>query len=125
MKNFYVKGDKFIPEIRFIEDDDILEISGQSYHEHTEEFFTPAFEWLREYFKRPGRQVTFNFRMSYFNTASSRCFLDILEMLEEYEKTKEGKVTINWYYRANDFDMLESGEDFALDVELDFHLIPM
>lgn len=125
MKNFYVKGDKFIPEIRFVEDDDILEISGQSYHEHTEEFFTPAFEWLEEYFQRPRREVTFNFRMNYFNTASSRCFLDILEMLEDYEKSQNGKVIVNWYYRENDFDMLESGEDFSFDVDLEFNLISM
>ena len=45
-------------------------------------------------------------------------------MLEDYQHQKDGNVTINWYYEENDVDMLESGEEYADDVELDFNLIP-
>ena len=62
--------------------------------------------------------------MTYFNTSSSRRFLEVLNLLEEYQDESEGKVTVNWYYEEGDIDMLESGEEYEEDVNIDFNLIP-
>lgn len=124
MENFYIEGSTYIPRIDFNAETSILEIEGESYHEYTLEFFQPVFEWLEEYLEEPGKDVTFNFKMTYFNTSSSRRFLEILNMLEEYQEDKDGNVTINWYYEESDIDMLESGEEYKEDVELEFNLIP-
>jgi hypothetical protein len=62
--------------------------------------------------------------MTYFNTSSSRRFLEIFDLLEEYKKEQGGDVTVNWYYQKEDVDMLESGEEYAEDVDLNFNLIP-
>jgi len=123
MEDFNIKGSTYIPTINFNAETGVLEIEGESYHEYTIEFFQPVFEWLRQYLEKPGRTITFNFRMSYFNTSSSRRFLEILTMLEEYQRERQGKVTVNWYYEENDVDMLESGEEYADDVDVPFNLI--
>ncbi|WP_020531764.1 DUF1987 domain-containing protein [Flexithrix dorotheae] len=124
MENFSIPSSTYIPRIDFNSETNILEIEGESYHEYTVEFFKPVFEWLENYLGDPGKEITFNFRMTYFNTSSSRRFLEILNMLEEYQNEMDGNVTINWFYEENDVDMLESGEEYEEDVELDFNLIP-
>ncbi|MGF1533292.1 MAG: DUF1987 domain-containing protein [Bernardetiaceae bacterium] len=123
MENFYIEGENYIPTVNFNAETHVLEISGESYHEYTIEFYEPIFKWLRDYFQTEGMEVTFNFRMTYFNTSSSRRFLEIFDLLEEYQRTKNGNVTINWYYQKDDVDMLESGEEYAEDVDLPFNLI--
>lgn len=124
MENFQIKGSTYIPRVDFNAETGILEIEGESYHEYTMEFFQPIFDWLSKYLAEPNRTITLNFKMSYFNTSSSRRFLEILTMLEDYQETKKGKVTVNWYYEESDIDMLESGEEYADDVDLEFNLIP-
>lgn len=123
MEKFYIEGKEFVPEILFDPETNQLEISGDSYHEYTYEFFEPVFKWLEGYLKTPGNDIIMNFWMSYFNTASSKCFYDLIEMLQDYHEKGKGKVTINWYYQENDEDMKETGEDFILDSGFPIHLI--
>jgi hypothetical protein len=44
-------------------------------------------------------------------------------MFEDYTLNQGGQVTVNWYYKSNDYDMMESGEDYQDDLELDINLI--
>lgn len=125
MENFHIDAKTYIPLVDFNAETGELLIEGESYHEYTLEFFQPILEWFHEYLETPGRTIVMNFRMTYFNTSSSRRFLEILTLLEKYEQEQDGKVTINWYYEENDVDMLESGEEFAEDVDLQFNLIPV
>jgi len=123
MENFQIEGENYIPTVNFNAETGDLEISGESYHEYTIEFFQPIFEWINNYLEQEGRTIVFNFRMTYFNTSSSRRFLEIFDILEDYKKNKNGNVTVNWYYEKDDVDMLESGEEYAEDVELAFNLL--
>lgn len=124
MENFHIKGSTYIPAIDFDAENHVLEIAGESYHEYTQEFFQPVFDWLDQYLEEGGNSITFNFRMTYFNTSSSRRFLEILTKLENYQRDKGGNVVINWYYEENDTDMKESGEEYADDVDIEFNFIP-
>ncbi|UZR95692.1 DUF1987 domain-containing protein [Chondrinema litorale] len=124
MENFFIESSTYIPKIDFNCETNILSIEGESYHEYTVEFFQPVFEWLDKYLTEPGKEITMNFKMTYFNTSSSRRFLEVLNLLEEYQDESEGKVTVNWYYEEGDIDMLESGEEYEEDVNIDFNLIP-
>ena len=125
MENFQIEGENYIPTVNFNPESGILEISGESYHEYTIEFFQPIFEWLNQYLEQEGKTIVFNFRMTYFNTSSSRRFLEIFDLLEDYQQNRNGNVTVNWYYEKDDVDMLESGEEYAEDVQLNFNLEPI
>ena len=116
MENLYIAGSEYIPEVNLNAQTGQLSIGGESYHEYTLEFFEPIFEWLKKYTAEGGKNIVLNFRMTYFNTSSSRRFLEIMNLLEEYKRTKGGKVFINWYYHNEDLDMQESGEEYAADV---------
>jgi hypothetical protein len=124
MERLYIEGQEFIPEVDFDPDKHLLKISGASYHEYTDEFFDPIFSWLEEYLATPGKSIVFDFDMNYFNTASSKCFYDMLEMLEDYESEKQGTVVVNWRFQKDDLDMEESGKDFIESLNIDFKLMP-
>ncbi len=125
MNNFHIEGQDYIPEIYFDATKKELNISGESYHEYTVEFYQPVFEWVANFLKTPKMHISLNFKMSYFNTSSSRRFLELLNMLEEYQHTQNGSVVVNWYYEEDDPDMLETGEEYENDVDLKFNLVPL
>ncbi len=118
-----IEGSSYIPKIVMDPDTGVVEIQGESYHEHISEVFKPIFEWLDNYLKKNGRSITINFKMTYFNTSSARRFLEVFTLLEYYQNNKKGKVDINWYYQENDLDILESGQEYAEDLNLNFNFI--
>ena len=123
-EKFQISGENYIPTIDFDATTNILEISGESYHEYTIEFYQPVFDWLKAYLDENRPAITFNFKMTYFNTSTSRRFLEIFDMLEDYQNSGKGNITVNWYFQEDDVDMQESGEEYAEDVKLEFNLLP-
>jgi len=124
MEDIKIKGSHgvhFIPTVDFNSATGVFELSGESYLEDTIKFYKPILDWLSEYSSVNRKPITFNFKLTYFNTNSSRSILDILKILKKYE-TIGGKVTVNWYYNEDDIDM-EDIEDFAIDTDLPINLI--
>ncbi|MCS7004952.1 MAG: DUF1987 domain-containing protein [Cytophagales bacterium] len=120
MEDFSLKGQIYIPEIYFDVESNELNFSGESYPEHAIKVYEPVYRWIDEYLKTPHRNIKVNFRMSYFNTSSSKCLLEILKKLEAYVLAGKGKAKVYWFYEEGDIDMLEFGEFFENDVKLPF-----
>lgn len=115
----------FIPAIFFDEVNGLLRIEGESYHEHAVIFFQPVFEWLHTYIQQhPKQKLTVEFRMTYYNTSTSRRFLEIFNILESYYK-EGGLVSVKWYCEADDIDMVESGMEYVQEVSFQFDVIIM
>ena len=129
MKNIYIEGSHdayFIPTVDFNVETGICELLGESYLEETIKFYTPLFNWLKEYITQEKKPIIFNFKLSYFNTSSSKCIVDILNMLKKY-KEEGGEVNVFWYYDEKDEDVeeeLEEVEDFMLETNLKIKLVP-
>ena len=64
-------------------------------------------------------ELRFVFKMSYFNSASSKYFIHILRSLKNIEN-KGIPVRIEWHYEEGDEKMMEDGEDLAEAVEFEF-----
>jgi hypothetical protein len=123
--NSTVKSESYAPDISFDTQKGLLRIEGESYCVYTIEFFQPLFEELRAYLAQDSKPaILVEFKMTYFNTNTSRRFTEILSLLEDYTKTG-GKAAVHWYYREDDGDILEDGEEFAIQYSLDFQCIPM
>jgi len=100
----------------------LFEISGRSLPEDVSSFFNPILTWLDEYGKSATSKIVFNFKLSYFNTASSKLLLDILMKLEDFQG--QGKeILIKWYYPSDDEDMEEAGQEYADIVDIPFEQI--
>jgi len=100
----------YYPIISFNYETGICEISGESYMEETYKFYEPVINWIKEYCEG-NKPITLNIKLTYFNTSSSRFILEILDTLKNYQKTG-AVVTINWFYTADDPDIITEISDF-------------
>jgi hypothetical protein len=114
-------GTYFIPNVNFNAQTGVCLLEGESYHENTWEFYNTLMNWLNRYMQEVGGGLQFSFRLTYFNTSSSKCLLDIMRLLKDYQN-KGGQVTTYWYYPADDVDNLTEAEDFVADTGLEIEI---
>jgi hypothetical protein len=116
-----VKGSPYYPSVHFNAETGVCEMCGESYMEETYKFYEPLITWINEYTKLR-KPLEINFKLTYFNTNSSRLILDLLDMVKKY-RDSGGTVTVNWYYDKKDPDMVEEVEDFILESGMNISLI--
>lgn len=97
---------------------------GRSLPEDVNSFFQPILDWFEDYRNTPNNDTIVNFKMDYFNTASSKKILDLLMKLEEINENGN-EVKIKWYYQEDDEDMEEAGEEFGEMVDIPIELIKL
>ncbi len=113
----------YLPGIILDKESGKFEIFGKTCPEDAIEFYNPVFEWLDEYSQNPLEKTVFDFKLTYFNTVSSKILMMIMMRLEEiYEDGNE--VLIRWFYPEDDEDLEETGEDFESMLEVNFELVP-
>ena len=123
MEELAIMGTPKTPAVRSDSIQGLLEITGRSNPENTIEVFKPIVNWVEEYVQNPGEKTTVNIQLEHFNTSSSKSLIGILKRLEAIKK--EGRdIIINWYYDADDEDILEAGENFESVIEIPFNMIP-
>jgi len=122
MEVINIKGTEDTPNVILDKENDKFEISGRSLPEDVNMFFEPIMDWIDEYSEEPLDKTVFDFKLEYFNTASSKVILDILLKFEEI--VENGKdVLVKWHYHEDEEDMLEAGEEYADIVEIPFEYI--
>lgn len=97
----------------------VFEFNGRFLPHKTKEFFEPILEWLEAYSKQPLSKSTVSFKMDYFNTSSSKKFLDIMLLFQEIY-SKGNNVEVVWYYHSDDVDLKDAGMGYADLVDLPF-----
>lgn len=122
MEVIKIVGTDDTPTVILDVENEIFEISGRSLPEDVTAFYEPMLDWLDRYAESASSKTVFNFKLVYFNTASSKLILDILLKLEEmYEAGKD--IVIKWHYPEDDEDMEEAGEEYADIVEVPFEQV--
>ncbi len=124
MENIVLEAgeDVATPEVKFISQTGICEISGESYLEKTYAFYDPLYVWLREYMTHINKPLVLNMRLKYMNTSSSKCILIMLKMFKDYI-AEGGEAQINWYIKNDDDVMKEEVEDLREESELPIRVI--
>jgi hypothetical protein len=123
MEVIKIKGSDDTPTVILDAENGIFEISGRSLPEDVAAFYEPIIDWLDEYAESPNPKTVFDFKLEYFNTASSKLLLDVLLKLEDmFDDGKE--VLVRWHYPDDDEDMEEAGEEYADIVSVPFEQIP-
>lgn len=126
MENLFIQGDaeEFdIPSVSFDAETGVCEISGESYLDNTAEFYERLLNWLDQYIKEVKKPITFSFKLTYFNTSSSKRILYIMLKLKEFID-QGGEVTANWHYDKKDIEMEEDIEDLKMIAKLDVKMVP-
>jgi hypothetical protein len=112
----------YFPEVNFNAQSGVCEIKGESYMEETYKFYLPLINWIKEYTEELKKNLELNIKLIYLNTSSTKCLLDILEVLKDFED-QSGEVKINWYYDKSDPDMIDEVEDFEAESGIKINLI--
>ena len=121
MQHYTVAPTTSSPEIHFNPETNTLLIAGESYPENCSRFYQPMFAWLGEYLAHiqtlsPIPQVELTLEILYFNSSSSKTFMDLFDMLDD--AAADGiAVTIRWRYHEENETALECGEEFQEDVQ--------
>ena len=67
-------------------------------------------------------ELLFSFKMTYFNSGSSKYIIQILRTLRNLIRLGIN-VKVDWYFEEGDDKMQDNGEDLAEAVELNFNYI--
>ena len=122
METLHIYPTEDVPEVILNQEKEIFEISGISLPEDVNSFYEPVLNWIKLYSRNPNPLTVFNFRFTYFNTATSKIILDILTILEEMVEAGYN-VVVRWHFAELDQDMLEAGEEFSEMVGVPFELV--
>ncbi len=118
----FLRGTSETPEVILNKDKGYIKFSGRSLPEDAKSFYKKIQDWISSYAEKPKKGTKIIFVFEYFNTASSKMILEILDIIKIIE-SKDEKLTIEWHYLEDDEDMLEAGEDFADIADLKFSFI--
>lgn len=122
MNPLFIKATDTTFQVNLNKVDGIFEFSGKSRPENVVSFFEPIFDWFKKYEDNPNSETIVCFNLEYFNSSSAKVLLRFLVCLEEMSR-KGINIKILWKYRANDEDILETGEDYASLVEVPFEFM--
>jgi hypothetical protein len=116
MERYFVEATKMTPQIELDPDKKVYSLTGNSRPENPMQFYKQMFDWLNSYFESATEKMTFEVRMDYFNTSTSKILLDLFELFEKYAESKD--IHVIWYYQSDDEEMQEAGEELLDLVEL-------
>jgi len=131
MDNLIIPATDFTPSVIFKVESGHLELSGVSRPEDVAGFYEGPLEWLSKLeesirekpeFKYELPELRFSFKMTYFNSGSSKYMIQILRTLRNLIRMGV-EVKIDWYFEEGDDKMQDDGEDLAEAVELHFNYI--
>ncbi len=118
-----IQGTDENPEVILDQQGNEFKFSGKSLPEDVIEFYNPLLDWIEEYIKVPNEETTVEFNLEYFNSASSKQILDILERFAMIHTEGKGKVVVKWFYMEDDEDMQDAGESYSEIVDVPFEMI--
>jgi len=121
MQALIIEAREDSPGIKLDKENNLFEISGNSYADDPVPYYIPIFDWLDEYKKDPNEITSFEFKLNYINTASSKQIANILSILQEVmDKTT---LKVKWYYHKDDEDMYDEGLALNNNLKIDFEFI--
>ena len=120
MEKYYLEATKMTPEVVLDPQNKVFSISGSSRPENPMQFYKPIFDWITEYIENSNDRFTFEVKMSYFNTSTSKILLDLFELFERLAEEKD--IHVIWYHESDDDEMQEAGEELLDLVELSYEI---
>ena len=109
---FYLekKGTHSTPSVLIDEKKNYMKLEGMCFHENIIAFFKDIMHWLDEYITTDFGTFTFDCKMRYFNSSSSKILHDMFEIMDE-NAVGDKKVIVNWHIDKDDSMLAELCED--------------
>ncbi len=123
MERLYLEPTLTTPKVFFDKESGEFLIQGKSLPEDVKSFYAPIISWIDDYIKNPNTKTCVEFDFEYFNTASSKMLLILMNRLNELYK-KGYEVEITWKYPQLDTELEEAGEELDELISIPFKLVP-
>jgi len=107
MNDILIEPTKKTPYVEFNTSGKLI-LAGNLQAENAIEFFEPLIDWVK---KISVHKIDFDLILEYINTACAKKLFELIKKLKANTAVKE--ITINWYYKKEDIDHLETGQIFA------------
>jgi len=111
------------PSISYQEKSSTIFIEGESYPENSFDFYSPLLKWIKHSLKEK-KGIILDVNISYMNSSSTKCVLDILDLLDEAFAAGI-KTSVRWRYDQENPRSLELAEEFKEELKLPFETIPL
>lgn len=122
MEDYNLEKTLKTPAVQLKAESGLIELVGRSIPEDAIAFYQPILAWINKYKENPADKTKLNIKLEYFNTASSKCLLDLFKATEAIKENGK-EVVVYWHFEEDDDDMEEAGEDYQAIVNLPFKLI--
>jgi hypothetical protein len=122
MNDLVIAGGISTPSVRLDARRGLMELSGESYPENAFDFYAPVLEWARQFLSTYPAPLRLELRMSYLNTSSTKCLIDLLDMMEEAHRAGRD-ASVAWFCDRDNERARESAEEFREDVSLPFEIV--
>jgi len=116
-----IEATKKTPEV-YLGPEGLIKISGRSISEDARGFFEPVHSWIEEYLKSPAETTNVEFTLEYFNSASAKQIIFVLQKLLLLT-LRQKRLIVTWYYEEGDDDILEKGEYFSTILNMKFNFV--
>jgi len=123
MEKLAIEGSDITPRVLLDKESNVFEHSGRSLPEDVKNFYSPIIHWLDGYIQNPNPITNLLLDFEYFNTASSKMILIILNKIRELQRNGK-EVLITWKYPQFDAELEEAGEEYAELLNIPFEFIP-
>jgi hypothetical protein len=117
MKDLVIESTQSTLKINFNSKTGVCLMQGSSYPENSVKFYNPLSDWIKEYIAAGNTTITLNLKIIYINTSSTKCLLDILDLIESFH-SKGNQALINWYFPEDEDDIKETGEELTEDLSI-------
>ena len=118
---FYIKKTSNSPFVAFKGGE--LYIQGPSAPKDSEAFYAPIIDKVEDLIKK-NKLHTINIDFDYFNASSSQNLIKLFRIFEQFNKNNaKMNPEVKWYYKRDDKDMLESGEECKDQIQVKFTMI--
>ena len=124
MNSLLIEATSATPRIAFDWEAGLMSIRGESYPENSFAFFQPVIDAVARFLAEAERPLRMDVALSYLNTSSVKCIMDLLDMLEDAH-AKGQTVEVNWYCDPENDRAVEVAEEFAEDVTLPFPIVAL
>src|SRR5690554_6071285 len=112
MENLEITATADTPYINFNAESGLMLIQGRGIPSSAEEFWAPILKWFYAYSSKPHLKTHLIFNMEYFNNATSKQILFLLDKMNDLCKGGHEAIVV-WKYSKEDLEMKEAGFDFS------------
>lgn len=102
-----IESTRNTPQVFLDKEAPIFSISGVSMPSNASSFFQPIIDWMKEYAQNPLAETLLIIRLEYYNTASTKYLLALMQLLESVRGA-----SVVWYYPADQAEIALEIEEF-------------